>query len=154
MAGLTLSGVLLLAMGTHDGHGGPVCPRTMSATVLNEGCRRDSGIVAWRVQKGSRHPVALNPHLGCRLNLRGGSALAWAAIENADSESDRERLEQGDETGAYLHDVDMDEMLRDCSGATTWDKFQNYVKGLQSHYGEEEVDNIDIDEFGCVVQWI
>lgn len=83
------------------------------------------------------------------LQLRGGSsAAAWAAIGNADSQSDRERMERGAGGEEYLQDVDVQELIKDCKGATTWEKLQNYIAALQDNHGEEEVDNADVDEVG------
>ena len=95
-------------------------------------------------------PCVLAGALGVRiLRLRGGSsAAAWAAICNADSQSDRERMEGGGGGEEYLQDVDIQELIKDCKGATTWEKLQNYIAALQDNHGEEEVDNADVDEVG------
>jgi hypothetical protein len=87
------------------------------------------------------------------LRLRGGCGAAsiWEAIDNADSESDRMRLEDGDYDGfESLREFDMEELIKDCEGETTWEKLKNYVTALQDNYGEDEVDNIDVEEFGSV----
>ena len=95
-------------------------------------------------------PCMRSDALGMRaLRLRGGSsANAWAAICNADSQSDRERLEEGADGGEYLHDVDIEELIKDCKGESTWEKLQNYIAALQDAHGEDEVDNDDVDEYG------
>ena len=83
------------------------------------------------------------------LRLRGGSAAVWAAIENADSESDRERMEgTGDEDDAHMHDIDVEELLQDYEGKNSWEKLTKFIQALQDNYGEEEVDNVDVEEFG------
>ena len=84
-----------------------------------------------------------------KLALRGGSAAAVrAAIDNADSESDRERLDRGDGDGSLLRNIDIEALLKDCEGTTSWEKLKNFIGSIQDTHGEEEVDNIDVDEYG------
>ena len=82
------------------------------------------------------------------LRLRGGSAAVWEAIENAVSEIDGQRVDGDDEDGEALHDIDMEELLKDYEGKTSWEKLKNYIGSLQDTYGEEEVDNVGIEELG------
>ena len=65
------------------------------------------------------------------LQLRGGSSAVWAAIEDADSESDRERLEGNGDGGDPLRSFNMEELLREYEGKTTWEKLTKFVEGLQ-----------------------
>jgi hypothetical protein len=65
------------------------------------------------------------------LRLRGGSSAVWAAIEDADSESDRERLEGNGDGGGPLRSFNMEELLREYEGKTTWEKLTKFVEGLQ-----------------------
>jgi hypothetical protein len=97
--------------------------------------------------------AARSPRETPGLRLRGGSAAIWAAIEDADSESDRERLrnDPAASDGANpLRDFDMENLLRDYAGKTAWEKLKSFVGALQANYGEEEIDNVDVDEFGWV----
>ena len=72
----------------------------------------------------------------------------WEAIENAVSEIDGQRVDGDDEDGEALHDIDMEELLKDYEGKTSWEKLKNYIGSLQDTYGEEEVDNVGIEELG------
>ena len=114
------------------------------------------GLESQRSQRDTPHTARVplcrvNPQLLCPrryLRLKGGSSAVWAAIDNADSESDRERLQDDTYDGARLGEMDMEDVLKDCEGKTTWEKLKNYVSALEIDHGEEEIDNIDVDEFG------
>eukprot|EP00277_Geminigera_cryophila_P009591 CAMPEP_0179406720 /NCGR_PEP_ID=MMETSP0799-20121207/1067_1 /TAXON_ID=46947 /ORGANISM="Geminigera cryophila, Strain CCMP2564" /LENGTH=215 /DNA_ID=CAMNT_0021177847 /DNA_START=272 /DNA_END=916 /DNA_ORIENTATION=+ len=73
--------------------------------------------------------------------------LLFAAIVG--SSRDRERMEgTGDEDDAHMHDIDVEELLQDYEGKNSWEKLTKFIQALQDNYGEEEVDNVDVEEFG------
>ena len=69
-----------------------------------------------------------------------------ARLQNLLNDDDSD--DSDDEDGEALHDIDMEELLKDYEEKTGWEKLKNYIGSLQDTYGEEEVDNVGIEELG------